>query len=1350
MVALLQYWSIAKYSDYIPNRSIDRKKHPLSAQSHPSRPGAKHQAALEKLLVHIIKLIPESNIPAGKLSNRMYTLLQKLPNENFAPAAILPLIKLLCRHVSTVRVDLDNPQVSDEEWRRINLDAVILSKIPSSDSKWLFSRLPNLPATESLIKFEMTGSPWKRVDADSPWWFKHGLLKMMWEVEDAYAEGSFHETVKFIEHVKIEAEKSRDPDIRADWAFRAAEQAILSKSGAIVRDVTVWSRRYKRDHIVYPVITEELTGWGGSDLLSCVTLPPSRRPASLSALKVLVDEANSVLSLHIEAALQYLREPSFESRVYNNFGSLLCYVFKERMDGVQTLRRLGLGSESELVSILIESMMPILTLYEETGLADGNEQLRWDSPQGPLGRLSFSKPSCLLALPFLDNLAKRRDELWAHERLKRDDLVATLDKGWPKGLPIQFLFPEEQCMVQVLENPEAAPFIADRARKVVFCDAETALVPIPCNTDVIGLFVDNLAVAIRSYVGSGSSVGALERIQHVWEHYSHVVPAAAGHIEMVKSLLIKISSAAGIEWLKEDVASHLPPSLPVSENSSESHLEPREWDPRPNGGGRDDEATDINEVDNKPQNLLLCRFSAAASVPFWPWREHVFRKPENWSRTKLGDSKQSFWRTWVNEIHKLPMSSREAMVVSAMLYLDAFAAGNSRLLSNQFPAGVLHPRYPPMYLDYEFLSSAGKSSSTRKYINDAILALQKLISIVPPLLLRDLANLMLNKLVDMGDNEPNYRLLESATFKIISLVSLTDQPHLASDLGLTVIERMPDSSSWHRRVISVGLCKRLTSMHAKEMLQKLSHFIIDLLKKQHSSHETEKLHISPDGEDPPKNKYVKVTTVKLLAQLLENGDFVSSEISLDILRSLFVTSNHIDVKIAALSAIIELLGKSVRLGLEPDPRVYKTLISFADAAAGPDDGSIVSENEWLAAENGGPLPKCSIERPLLEIFLGAKGSIPDKLHEDYVRSVLFRILDESTRQHTRWMRIFLGRFKLSTEEASVAYYSPFGSDYANRLLLEWANCIPKDFLPPNRALSMGYRDCKRLAHIDKTLYAIDPTLGETDAGMHWKYYLRTRMDYKIAFQGLGRLVMSNNTQPRFPNGITLEDAEEEYFQRVAIAAREPRYCQGGDPVVSLKPFEFAMYILLPLHDAGNVPESRRRLLEKIVGDMRGLHTQTWPEGSSDKPPLLPSLWNLRCRLAMTSPLARLVERVNALCEECAQSSFAIGDYEQLVSAVGTLTVDSQVFLLVKLAEAAQNGHDTFAGCIKVQLVHHLLRQIGNVATVKSRTEVELLLKSWLGSSNENIRRIAFSEAERFSSFEANNRVSPSSRLRSWI
>lgn len=1350
MVALLRYWSIAKYPDYIPNCSIDydklpraalsqQGKHPLSAVSHPSRPNAEHQAALEKLIVHIIKSVPESSIATRNVSSMIYQLFRLLPNQHFAPAGRLPLIKILCRHISTVRIDLDSPQLSDEEWRRIDLDADILVMIPSSDSRWLFGRLPNLVAAESLITFRMRG-PWTILDGDGPWWFKYGQLKMVWEVDDTHLEGSFHETLKLIGNVKIEAEKSRDPDIRSRWADRAARLAVRSKSVAILKDVTVWSRRYFRDHIVYPRITQTLISRGDDNILSCVTLRPNRRPTSLSALKVLVDEAHSLLLLHIEAALQYLREPNFQPHVYQSFGRLLYSIFYKRIEGVQTLLRLG--SESELVSILIESMMPILTLYEETGLADGNEQLNWGTPNGIAIRF---KPRLLLALPFLDRLARRRDELWAQIRLNRNDLVATLGEGWPKGLPIQSLLAGEQWMAQALANPEAAPFVTDRVRKVIFCDPEIALAAVPRNTDVIGPFVDNLPIAIRSYVGSGALAEMLGRIRRIWEHYSHVVPVTAGHIEMVKSVLKKIASAAGIEWLKEDVASPLPPSLPVSENNSGADLEPVEWDPRPNGGGRDDEIAEINEVNEKPRNLLLCRFSATEDAPNSEWQKLKFKKPENWSRPEPIDSQQNFWRTWVYEIHKLPMSSRDAVVASAMLYIDAFAAGNTRLLSNQFPTGVLHPRYPPMYLDYEFLSSAENSSSIREYINDAILALRKLKSIIPPMLLRDLANSMLNKLVhkrtyEGNYYESNYMILENATFKIISLLSLTDQPHLSYGLALRVFEKMPGSSSWHRRLISVGLCRRLCSTHAEEMLQNFSCFILDSIERQHASHETEKVDIAPFGLDPAKKQYIKVTTMKLLAELLENGDLVSGEISLDILRSLFVTSNHIDVKAAALSAIRELLGKSVRLGLEPDPRVYKTFTSFADMAAGPNERSIVSEAEWLAAENGGPLPNCNNDRPLLGLFLGAKSSIPATFHEDYVCSVLFKILDESTRQHTRWMRIFLGRFKLSTKEAPAACFGPFIDDYANDLLLWWPGCISKDYLLRNRQLTMGYRDCERLAHIDKKLNARDPTLGETDAGMHWKHYLQTRMDYKAAFERLGRLVMSKNIQPRFPNGITLEDVEEEYFQRVATAAREPRYGLDGDPIVSLKPFEFATNILLPRSDAEDMPESRRRLLEKIVADAGDLHSKTWPEGSSDKPPLLPSLWNLRCSLAMTSPLAELVDRVNSLCEECAQSSFAMGDYEQLVDAVGTITSDSQIFLLVTLGEAAQNEHDTFAGCIKVQLVHHLLRQINDIATVKRCAEVESLLKSWLDSSNDNVRRIAFCEMERFASFKDHIRV----------
>jgi hypothetical protein len=141
LVTLIHYWSMAKYPDCVPDCSINHKKRPLSAASHPSWPNAKHQVALEVLIVNIIK----SAIPDSNVSYMIYQLFQQLPNESFAPAAGLPLLKLLYCHISTVLVDLDSPQLTDEEWRRIDLDAAILTKLPSVDSKWLFSRLPNLP-----------------------------------------------------------------------------------------------------------------------------------------------------------------------------------------------------------------------------------------------------------------------------------------------------------------------------------------------------------------------------------------------------------------------------------------------------------------------------------------------------------------------------------------------------------------------------------------------------------------------------------------------------------------------------------------------------------------------------------------------------------------------------------------------------------------------------------------------------------------------------------------------------------------------------------------------------------------------------------------------------------------------------------------------------------------------------------------------------------------------------------------------------------------------------------------------------------------------------------------------------
>jgi hypothetical protein len=176
----------------------------------------------------------------------------------------------------------------------------------------------------------------------------------------------------------------------ADSLIKLQDKPWWFKHGLLQKNVTVWAERYKRDHVVYPAIIRQLVDSGVAPLLSCVKLPLNRRPASLSALSTIIDEANSILSLYIEAGLLYLREPSFQPKVFSNLPTLLRYILVERIEGVKALQRLGLGGETELISVLIEPMMPILMLYEETSLAESNQPLSWANPIGALQEFHYA------------------------------------------------------------------------------------------------------------------------------------------------------------------------------------------------------------------------------------------------------------------------------------------------------------------------------------------------------------------------------------------------------------------------------------------------------------------------------------------------------------------------------------------------------------------------------------------------------------------------------------------------------------------------------------------------------------------------------------------------------------------------------------------------------------------------------------------------------------------------------------------------------------------------------------------------------------------------------------------------
>ena len=216
-------------------------------------------------------------------------------------------------------------------------------------------------------------------------------------------------------------------------------------------------------------------------------------------------QANLVLSFHIQTALLALREPHFQSHYYSNLGGLFRGILSQRIDGVKALRRQRLGSEDDLAELLLGSVMPILLDYERTGISEGHERLEWAKLCGPLDSLACSPSPRRYTLAFLDDLAKQRDELWAQERIKREAAVTALDKSWPKGLPVQYLLPSESWTIAALTEGEAAPFVSERVKKVLFSDPETMLGHVPEYVASIGACVDSLPFAIRCYVATGKT-----------------------------------------------------------------------------------------------------------------------------------------------------------------------------------------------------------------------------------------------------------------------------------------------------------------------------------------------------------------------------------------------------------------------------------------------------------------------------------------------------------------------------------------------------------------------------------------------------------------------------------------------------------------------------------------------------------------------------------------------------------------------------------------------------------------------------------------------------------------------------
>lgn len=136
-----------------------------------SQPKAEHKEELEELVCNCIKALKEVKFTGTvcRFPRDVFDLKQvRTPTR-------LPLVKLLCRNLPGIDLDLDLEHTPAPQGRRLLWEIGTFSVLPVEDSKWLFEKLSSLDL-QDRIDYSCS--------YNAPRWYRKGLLDVKWESED--------------------------------------------------------------------------------------------------------------------------------------------------------------------------------------------------------------------------------------------------------------------------------------------------------------------------------------------------------------------------------------------------------------------------------------------------------------------------------------------------------------------------------------------------------------------------------------------------------------------------------------------------------------------------------------------------------------------------------------------------------------------------------------------------------------------------------------------------------------------------------------------------------------------------------------------------------------------------------------------------------------------------------------------------------------------------------------------------------------------------------------------------------------------------------------------------------------
>lgn len=1278
-------------------------------------------------------------LPFAKIEKeQMFSTLVRLGLLSVWKSRRYPLLRFYCQCL--YQCDLDSESNIKATKLPPLTNTLLNSILPPGDALSLFTRIRSARGDHNLI--DRSAYSYGESDAstsvDVDMW--HALLLFR---SSRYAEAAQFAR-QFFEARKTVTMSSAVQERRAANARSAVDFAILSGSLELYMEAHQWARRFVRDPLtireLYRTTTRE-----GMVLLSGI--PGSlNNTIPVSELRTRVEYANKIMLFMFETTCIALREPSFNRLHFRGVLALFSGIVQERMKQAGRLEKHSNMSHEEVYHILWADTLKMLLVVEEKGLSSGYEDLSLNTVRGVL---NYQGTACVdlkdegpATLRFFDELARLRDELWRKHRLSVHSATAALPAPFPRGLPVQHL--TEPYVSHLRNQDSGTTYIASRIKAAVFPEKRAALVPFPDDQEVreaIGTFVDDYLFALNMF--APKSLNQEEGDKRVREAWSYAVgPLSEGRFT---------PEEAGSYWTTGETWDRLFPKswheasntrLPnwplVPEVEYSGKVE--EWDPVPAALKHASERKlDIMTYIDVSKQLLGRSNNATVSMVLQPVDPII----------PAASQAPAFSLTRIRQAKANP-AIREGQIMLALSYIDTLLP-KLRLLSTPFPAGAQesNSRFPAVYLDGEFLSRA-----SFEHCRDAnvFTFLSADLSSVPPSMLAQAADNAYEALNTTSEKELGYVDLEHRAFELFRMLINCDRPTLASDLVVRIVLDRPQNSSWHRILLSRSFLRRLPAAAAQECVNTFAKEIISRTKLQaaaNSNSTEENIYDQSTQKSDNRQGLVKVTTTKLLAELLGDTACLPEQFALSVLSELIYNATHIDIRCAALGSLLDLLKFA---SLEQTNKILTALQIIIPITGNLRERRLITDEEWAHAENTLELPDIDDQgspnesAPMLWSLFSFLNYNPPGCSQflyqaAFVTRIILPIVTSLKYQTAKWTSLFLKKhgFDFAAQQDFDVPRIPRHQQIMYELLRCATPFLPISYLDEFSAhCTFNIAPPDDIAKLNKRLKE-DVTALNDPTTKSWlaRYALGINVSGR-AFQVTSLLDKHDHTatSSSLTGEVTIKTVQEAYLKLYTmILLHDTEHLKG---------VHREQRLLWPYSPSSKIDKSwgikYKPLVEAIILYVESLHTREWERDPNRHPVVLPNTFSLRMHLLQYAAqhsdhppnseehCAAFATRVAKLIDQISHGLYH-NKFLELKASLKYVRGDDRLRVACLLGDISKTRLSwlTLPDQLRVELTASLLydetREDSGGNALSDR--VGSMRQSWRASENEEVRKAGF-------------------------